>query len=258
MQYSTSGGLTLVIKPEEIERIEYIHGLQPVESIESVKKRTGADFAFNANYYVMKTGKTIGEVTDEGVDISDGLNPYGYGFVGKKIPVFSYNNSIGAVDFVGGYPCLLRNGTVAPEAVKPISGIDYGKKRGRTAIGMTANGEFVIRVIPDKTLYPRKTIPQMVTEMKQLGCVNAINLDGGGSSQYVSPKTTYFSGRKVDGFICIWIEKQEEPITYYVVQKGDTLYKIAKLHSTSVSKLVELNGLRNPNLLQVGQRLKVR
>ena len=164
MKYSTKGGLTLVIKPTEIEKIEYILGTQPVESITSVAKRTKADYVINANFYNMKTGKTMGEVTDEGVDLSDGMNPYGYGFVDKKQPVFSYNNNINAIDFVGGYPCLLRNGTVAPEAVKPISGIDYNKKRGRTAIGLTDSGEFVVRVIPDRILYPEKTIPQLVAE----------------------------------------------------------------------------------------------
>jgi len=128
---------------------------------------------------------------------------------------------------------------------------------------MTANNEFVIRVIPDKTLYPRKTIPQLITEMKRLGCVNAINLDGGGSSQFVSPKKTFNSGRKVDGFICIWLKAEPKPepkpqVEYYTVKKGDSLYKIAKANKTTVSKLVELNGIKNPNLIRVGQRLKVR
>lgn len=264
MRYSTKGGLTLVIKPSEIERIEYILGTQPTESITSVANRTKANYVINANFFNMATGKTMGEVTDEGIDLSDGMNPYGYGFVGKKLPVFSYNNSIGAVDFVGGYPCLLRNGTVAPEAVKPISGIDYGKKRGRTAIGMTLSGEFVVRVIPDKTLYPRKTIPQLMSEMKALGCVDAINLDGGGSSQFVSPDKSFNSGRKVDGFIAIWTTKttpttpKQEDYRYYTVKKGDTLYKIAKANDTSTVKLAELNGIKNPNLIMPGQRLRVK
>ena len=261
MYYSTTGGLTLKLAPSETKKVEFILGRQPTEEIRSVAKRTGADFTINANFFNMKTGQTMGEVTNEGADLSDGMNPYGYGFVDKKKPVFSYNNNINAIDFVGGYPCLLRNGTVASEATRTISGIDYAKKRGRTSIGLTADGQFVVRVIPDKTLYPRKTIPQLITEMKGLGCVNAINLDGGGSSQYVSPKKTFYSGRKVDGFICIWLEtKQEEPTPsiYYTVQKGDSLYKIAKANQTTVSKLVDLNGIKNPNLIRVGQRLKVR
>lgn len=43
----------------------------------------------------------------------------------------------------------------------------------------------------------------------------------------------------------------------YTVKKGDTLSKIAQAHNTSVSALVELNGLKNPNLIYVGQRLKI-
>jgi exopolysaccharide biosynthesis protein len=261
MYYSTTGGLTLKITPNEMRKIEYILGHQPTEDIRSVAKRTGADFVINANFFVMKDGRTLGEVTDEGVDLSDGMSPYGYGFVDKKTPTFSYNNNINAVDFVGGYPVLLIGGSTARDAVKPINGIDYNKKRGRTSIGLTAEGQFVVRVIPDTVSCPRKTIPQLITEMKSLGCVNAINLDGGGSSQYVSPKKTFNSGRKVDGFICIWVEaKQEEPTTsiYYTVQKGDSLYKIAKNNRTSISKLVELNGIKNPNLISVGQKLRVR
>jgi lipoprotein-anchoring transpeptidase ErfK/SrfK len=43
----------------------------------------------------------------------------------------------------------------------------------------------------------------------------------------------------------------------YIVQPGDTLGKIAARYGTSVSRLMALNGLRNPNLIWVGQRLKV-
>jgi len=39
----------------------------------------------------------------------------------------------------------------------------------------------------------------------------------------------------------------------YVVQSGDTLYRIAVRFGTTVAVLVSLNGLTNPNLIQVGQ-----
>ena len=261
MYYSTKGGLTLKIPLNEIEKIEYVLGTQPTESILSAKKRTGADYIINANFFDMRTGKTQGEVVDEGKVLSSGMNPYGYGFIDKKTPVFSYKNNVKAIDFVGGYPCLLRNGKVDPMTAKYLNGMDYDRKRGRTAIGLT-NDSFVVRVIPDKTLYPRKTIPGMVAEMVTLGCINAINLDGGGSSQFVSPDKTFNSGRNVDGFICIWTKKQgtEPPKTteYYTVQKGDNLFKIANKTGSSVSKLAELNGIKNVNLIFPGQRLKVK
>ena len=44
---------------------------------------------------------------------------------------------------------------------------------------------------------------------------------------------------------------------YYVVQKGDTLTKIAKEHDSSVNCLKTLNNLPNANLIVVGQKLIV-
>ncbi len=43
----------------------------------------------------------------------------------------------------------------------------------------------------------------------------------------------------------------------HIVQRGDTLYSIARRYGTTVSALVQANGLRNPNRIYVGQRLIV-
>ncbi|MFE3381657.1 peptidoglycan-binding protein [Streptomyces anulatus] len=43
----------------------------------------------------------------------------------------------------------------------------------------------------------------------------------------------------------------------YTVKKGDTLSRIAAAHKTTVAALVKLNGLKDPNKLVVGQKLKV-
>ncbi len=43
----------------------------------------------------------------------------------------------------------------------------------------------------------------------------------------------------------------------YVVQRGDTLAKIAAEHGTTVTALAEANGISNPNLIYVGQELVI-
>ncbi len=50
---------------------------------------------------------------------------------------------------------------------------------------------------------------------------------------------------------------QGEPL-YYTVQAGDTLIRIAGQFGTTVSEIVRLNNLANPNLIYVGQRLLIR
>ncbi len=43
----------------------------------------------------------------------------------------------------------------------------------------------------------------------------------------------------------------------YVVQRGDTLFRIASRYKTTVSALAAANAIANPNLIYVGQRLKI-
>lgn len=51
--------------------------------------------------------------------------------------------------------------------------------------------------------------------------------------------------------------KPNEALIVYKVKKNDTLSAIAKKYHTTVEHLAELNNLKNPNLIYVGQKLKV-
>jgi LysM repeat protein len=43
----------------------------------------------------------------------------------------------------------------------------------------------------------------------------------------------------------------------YVVQRGDTLYSIARRYGTTVEAIASANGIANPSLIQVGQTLRI-
>lgn len=45
---------------------------------------------------------------------------------------------------------------------------------------------------------------------------------------------------------------------YYTVRKGDTLSDIAKKYGTTVNQIVAWNNIKNPNLIYVGQKIRVR
>lgn len=45
--------------------------------------------------------------------------------------------------------------------------------------------------------------------------------------------------------------------TYYTVQKGDTLTKIAAKYGTTYQALAALNNIKNPNYIRIGQKIKV-
>ena len=43
----------------------------------------------------------------------------------------------------------------------------------------------------------------------------------------------------------------------YTVKRGDTLSGIARRYKTTVAKLVKNNGIKNANLIYVGQKIKI-
>lgn len=51
---------------------------------------------------------------------------------------------------------------------------------------------------------------------------------------------------------------QVEVKQYHTVQKGDTLYAIAKKYNTTVKQLTSLNSLKDPNKIYPGQKLRVK
>ena len=86
---------------------------------------------------------------------------------------------------IGGGPVLLQNGAVKitnNEELK-FAGKAINDKHPRTAMGYTKDGKLIILVIEGRnTIAHGATLEQEAQILKDLGCLEALNLDGGGSS----------------------------------------------------------------------------
>ena len=66
-------------------------------------------------------------------------------------------------------------------------------------------------------------------------------------------------GNKTKAFNCFITPPGQGPkFIIYRVKLGDTLTKIARKYKTTVKQIVEDNKIKNPNLIIVGQKLKIR
>ena len=85
---------------------------------------------------------------------------------------------------IGGGPFLLKKGKEEIDWKEEGFPIDrYASRHPRTAIGRTAEGEIVSVVVDGRQeVSVGATLPELADIMKNAGCVDAINLDGGGSS----------------------------------------------------------------------------
>lgn len=55
----------------------------------------------------------------------------------------------------------------------------------------------------------------------------------------------------------VYEEKGETNHKIYTIKRGDTLYKIARKYNTTIQNIVELNNIKNPNLIYAGERLRI-
>lgn len=95
----------------------------------------------------------------------------------------------------------------------------------------------------------------------------------GNMSNAVGYRTMQVNGRYIRGFVCPKYSSKATSSggtsmgsstgtstsgeTVYTVVKGDTLSSIAAKYGTTYQKLAEYNGIANPNVISVGQKIKI-
>jgi len=89
---------------------------------------------------------------------------------------------------VGGTPLLVRDGEVVDDFSPEQTLYSFlWMRHARTAVGVLPNGHWVFVIVDGKQPYFSKgmTIDELAHFMQELGCVYALNLDGGGSTTFV-------------------------------------------------------------------------
>jgi len=138
---------------------------------------------------------------------------------------YSYYNS------VGGLPILVRNGN--PVDIGEECSLEGGNcpasnlRRARTAVGRLSDGRLIVVVVPES---PGATLEELASKMVSLGAVDALNLDGGGSSQlWYDGYSLVSSSRQVAESVLVFSKRKlshQKPFRsllpwYYLISTGD-------------------------------------
>ncbi|KAL8615311.1 hypothetical protein ACOMHN_038050 [Nucella lapillus] len=159
-------------------------------------------FAANAGYFNTHTGKCLGNIVSDGrlVQDSGGIQNVHFGIT-KQGQIFTgYLSEIELVtlqfkQLVGGVVWLLRDGEIYVDESRNIECPDTEETgpldrfisvvSARTAVGHDAQGHVLMVQLDGKTNKQGVNLRELAALLKDLGFVNAINLDGGGSTTSV-------------------------------------------------------------------------
>src|SRR5690606_15604053 len=86
---------------------------------------------------------------------------------------------------IGGIGVLVKNGEIKNTYIEEMLDVSSTSNQPRTAIGITADKKMVLFVCEGRNVtagVAGLTTGDVANVMKSLGCVEALNLDGGGSS----------------------------------------------------------------------------
>ena len=161
------------------------------KTMAAVKKELGCDVVINGGLFDSRFRPCCWLKADGKILHSEAWHRMGYGWDADKLV---YDSSVNIAKYRNYVQCVELT-------EKPSYPAELGGKRARSAIGVMADGRVLVYCVSESG---GKTPEQLSTEMKNLGCVSAVMLDGGGSSQCLTPNGAISSSRIVYDFIAIW------------------------------------------------------
>ena len=168
------------------------------KTMAQVKAELGCQYLINAGLFDLNTFRPMNLLIKDGKKLAGAGGKFGYSMQESSI-AFSYDNNVMFSDHVSGYPCLVRNGAIE-RCADPAGLSGY---RARSAIGLTSDS-LLLRAVGGGF-----TLSMLAADMKARGCKNAVNLDGGGSTQCSFGGESLVSSRIVHNYIAVWVKPQK-------------------------------------------------
>lgn len=165
--------------------------LETTKQAQSMQTRRGENVvgAINAGGYDMSNGRPSGAFVMNGVAINRATTTTFWVDMDGKAHITDAQTCNAALDAgnvreaVAGFGDIFENGHAR-------SGLDNTTRASRTAIGIKADGTVVMLMV-DGRQAPYSvgmTMAEVAASMEALGCVEAVNLDGGGSSTFATQR----------------------------------------------------------------------
>lgn len=196
------GDVKSMVRNVKAKRIEIYDNSSNKYSLSKIRQLTGCDYIMNGGIFTFGSLKPLCHLKVDGKVIAkDQYKYWGYAF-NNGDNTLTMTNDYSTYD---NYICcsvMIRNG----KKEKMIYNSDMGGKRGRTAIGTKKDGSLVLFCSKDGTS-DAKTPENLQTYMLNQGCVDAIMLDGGGSSQCNFNGSVISSTRIVSNLILVWSDR---------------------------------------------------
>lgn len=168
------------------------------KTMSQLKYELGCTEIINGGFFDTTMFHAVNMLVADGVIYSSSKGKLGISIMDEQV-CLSYQNNVNFPNHVSAYPCLIKDEKKAWN----IDPIGTTGQRGRSAMGITKDG-IVLRTVEDVLGNSDMTLWNLYGDMKERGCIHAINLDGGGSTQCDFMGEKLISNRIVHNFICFW------------------------------------------------------
>lgn len=204
----------------EIKKIDIATCNEPAETLDNFYKRQTVkpDLLVNCSLFGMSSGIPCFGLIDEGkIRANDGKRVFGVGIKNDSDIAFGHIND-GWRDWVSGYPVLIQDG----KKTTITDALDINYKAKRMMWGFNNQYVYIVAVEDPGMLFDK-----MQDLMCGLGCMYAINLDGGGSVRMLQDGKKVVGSlvnRPVDNVLAIYLKTETSSNTTSTTQPTEITY----------------------------------